>query len=213
MKGAKENLHNQRKNYDKYSLSPESAQENPFSQFDIWYKEAAALKTFEANAFVLSTASNNIPKSRVVLLKEYAASGFVFFTNYNSQKGKDILNNPIVSLLFFYEQMQRQIRVLGKAERVSEEQSDAYFYSRPLKSQYGAMLSAQSDELKEDANLEDELAKLVNANKKPQRPKHWGGYIVKASSFEFWQGRPSRLHDRICYEKSNNSWRKFRVAP
>lgn len=213
LKGAKENLHAQRRSYDKHVLSLESATDNPFSQFDLWYKEAAALESFEANAMVISSVKDNIPQSRVVLLKEYSENGFVFFTNYESNKGRELASNPNVSVLFFYEEMQRQIRIIGKAQKISEADSDAYFYSRPLASQYGAMISAQSQEIVSKDDLEAKLESYIASNKKPQRPKHWGGYLIVASYFEFWQGRPSRMHDRICYDKINDAWRKFQVAP
>lgn len=207
-------LHDERISYDKSSLSLENAATSPFVQFDQWYKEAAALKSFEANAMVLSTVNESgWPSSRVVLLKEYAQEGFVFFSNYESRKGEELRKNSKVSVLFFYEQQQRQIRITGEAKMLSDEENDAYFYSRPLKSQYGAMVSPQSQRINQKKDLEEAAAKMLSDNKKPQRPKSWGGYIIKPTSFEFWQGRPSRLHDRICYELQNKEWQKYIIAP
>ena len=211
-----QNLHQERKVYKKSSLSIDNTENNPISQFDIWYQEAAALKTFEANAMVLSTVDDKgFPHSRIVLLKSYSDKGFIFYSNYNSLKGRDLEKNPKVSLLFFYEQMERQIRISGEVVKLSEEENDQYFYSRPLESQLGAMVSPQSSIIPSKKILEVELEKLKNSNKKPQRPKHWGGYLIKASYFEFWQGRPSRLHDRICFERhhSDEFWNKFTIAP
>lgn len=210
----KKSLHHERKNYDKSSLSIDNTAASPFLQFDQWYKEAASLGTFEANAMVVSTVdAKGAPSSRVVLLKEYSNEGFVFFSNYNSHKGKDIQLNSKASILFFYEQLQRQIRIQGELLRLSDEENDAYFYTRPLESQYGAMVSPQSQRIESKRDLEDAVKELLASNKKPQRPESWGGYILKASSFEFWQGRPSRMHDRICYELENHLWQKFQIAP
>lgn len=214
MDSLKKNLHHERKSYDKDSLSLSNAAESPFSQFDDWYKEAAALGTFEANAMVLSTSSlKGLPSSRVVLLKEYSKEGFVFFSNYDSRKGAELNSNDHVAILFFYEQLQRQIRIEGKVEKLSEKENDAYFYSRPIESQYGAMASPQSQAIESKEALEKAVEELVKSNKKPQRPVSWGGYIVKAVNFEFWQGRPNRLHDRICYQLINNTWQKIQIAP
>jgi len=210
-----QNLHQERKVYKKATLSYENAANNPFHQFDIWYKEAAALQTFEANAMVVSTASKDaIPHSRIVLLKSYSDDGLIFYSNYNSAKGQDLKENPQISILFFYEEMERQIRIQGEAVKLSEKENDDYFYSRPIESQFGAIVSPQSHKIADKAALEAELSALIHSNKKPQRPKHWGGYLVKANYFEFWQGRPSRFHDRICYQKQKDAtWNKFIIAP
>jgi pyridoxamine 5'-phosphate oxidase len=207
-------LHHERKTYDKASLSLANAADNPFLQFDLWYKEAADLGGFEANAMVISTASlKGLPSSRVVLLKEYSNEGFVFFSNYNSRKGAELALNNQISILFFYEQLQRQIRIEGHVEKLSDQQNDDYFYSRPLESQYGAMVSPQSELIEDKQALESAAQDLMKSNKKPHRPASWGGYIVKARNFEFWQGRPSRLHDRICYQLKNKIWQKNQIAP
>lgn len=208
------NLHHERRTYDKSILDINEVEQNPFKQFDLWYQEAAALGGFEANAMTLSTANaEGYPSSRVVLLKAYSTKGFIFFTNYKSQKGQEMAANRHVSLLFFYEQMQRQIRIVGQVQKIAEEASEAYFKTRPIESQYGAMISEQSHSLTSKKILEEEFEKLLRSNKKPQRPKHWGGYLVVPSYFEFWQGRPSRLHDRVSYTKQENSWSLKLLAP
>jgi pyridoxamine 5'-phosphate oxidase len=208
------NLHQERKTYNKSEIIWENTPNDPFIKFDKWYHEAGELGTFEANAMILATASKEaLPNARVVLLKEYSKEGFVFFSNYESQKGKELAQNPQVSLLFFYESMERQIRIHGIVRKISEEASDAYFYSRPIDSQFGAMASPQSKEIESQDTLEENFKSLLTSNKKPQRPSHWGGYIVQANYFEFWQGRPNRMHNRICYEFKANTWRKFLIAP
>lgn len=208
------NLHNERINYDKSTLHISQAKKNPFKQFDLWYHEAAEHGGFEANAMTLSTVdAKGVPSSRVVLLKEYSNEGLVFFTNYMSQKGEEMLKNDNVSLLFFYEQMQRQIRITGKVQKLSDQESEAYFNTRPIESQYGAMLSNQSHRINSKEELEQEFNRLLKSNKKTQRPKHWGGYIVKPSYFEFWQGRPNRMHDRISYAIQKDSWSIDLLSP
>lgn len=207
-------LHNERRSYEKDELHINNTNNNPFIQFDSWYKEAATLKKFEANAMILSTVSKTFqPSSRVVLLKAYNESGFQFFTNYNSLKGLEIATNNKVSVLFFYEAMERQIRIEGKASKLSEDENDEYFYSRPLESQYGAMASNQSSLLKNKFELEDKLNELKKLHTKPKRPLNWGGYNIKPHYFEFWQGRPNRLHDRVAYQLVNNNWTKNLLFP
>lgn len=209
-----EKLHNQRRNYGKELLNIENTAESPFFQFDLWYKQAAKLQTFEANAMLISTVGKNMqPSSRVVLLKAYSEKGLQFFTNYNSKKGMQLLENNKVSLLFFYEAMERQIRIEGTATKLSDKENDEYFYSRPIESQYGAMVSDQSSVLNSKAVLEVQLQTIKEKYKKPQRPKNWGGYIIKPHYFEFWQGRPNRLHDRIAYTLKNSIWQKSILAP
>jgi len=206
-----------RKDYKLKSLSEDDVLQNAVLQFDIWFKEALAAEVAEPNAMVLSTVGERgKPSSRVVLIKEYDQTGFTFFTNYHSQKGTDMLLNPSACLNFFWPQLERQIRIEGIVEKVSEQESIEYFNSRPWESRVGAWVSNQSSEVSNRKTLED-LFEELNAKFKREgnipKPSYWGGYLLKPSFIEFWQGRPSRLHDRICYEYENNNWRIFRLAP
>ena len=185
---------------------------NPFDIFGIWFAAAVYNEEGEVNAVVISTVDAlNKPHSRVVLLKEFSSKGFVFFTNYLSAKGKQLSNNPHISLLFFWQKLQRQVRIEGQVQKVSTRQSDEYFYSRPVESQFGAMASKQSEPLNNKKELLNYFEQLKNENK-PKRPKHWGGYIVKPEYFEFWQGQPNRLHDRVVY-KFEQTWKKHLLYP
>lgn len=207
-------LHKKRINYDQAVLRLEDTAASPFLQFDQWYHEAETYGGFEENAMVLSTADDKgMPTSRVVLLKEYSNKGFVFYSNYASEKGRQMAQNKQVSLLFFYEALQRQIRINGIVERVSEEASEAYFKTRPVESQYGAMASNQSTIISSKEELERYFEQLKSGDTAPKRPKNWGGYIVKPHYFEFWQGRPSRMHDRVFYRKEKETWVKGLLSP
>jgi pyridoxamine 5'-phosphate oxidase len=189
--------------------------DNPFQLFNLWYKEAFDSKQLEANAFNLSTVGEmGHPSSRILYLKELIDGKFVFFTNYNSQKGTELGVNPFASMLFFWPGLQRQIRIEGAIVKTEEKISDDYFHSRPRGSQIGAWASQQSEELDNRENLENLVKSL--AKKYPEfvpRPPHWGGYYLIPEKFEFWQGRPSRLHDRIAFQKQENNWRIFRKNP
>ncbi|MFL5753296.1 MAG: pyridoxamine 5'-phosphate oxidase [Bacteroidia bacterium] len=204
-----------RKDFSGELLDEHEVSENPVIQFELWFKEAIKANANEPNAMVLSTASHNKPSARVVLLREYGDKGFSFFTNYNSRKGKDLSENPFACLTFFWPELERQIRIEGIAEVNTKEASDNYFNSRPRNSRIGAWSSPQSKVIRN----REELEKLVSDfNKKypgenVPRPEHWGGYILKPTYFEFWQGRPSRLHDRICYTLENGKWKIERLAP
>ena len=208
-------LQNTRHQYDKGILTENHLQENPISQFEIWMNEAISANVAEPNAMVLSTVSNNSPSSRIVLLKSVNESGFTFYTNYESRKGSDMQSNPNVSVNFFWQIQARQIRIEGKVEKVSAEDSDLYFKSRPRDSQIGAWGSAQSKAIKSRKELEETISLLNNQYKDQDipRPPHWGGYLIRPSKIEFWQGRPNRLHDRFLYELTNNAWTVFRLAP
>lgn len=189
--------------------------EEPFTLFNSWYKEAFDTNQPEANAFVLSTVDNEQrPSSRIIYLKELLEGEFLFYTNYKSHKGQDLEENNNASMLFFWPGKERQIRIEGTVEKVSSETSDAYFASRPRGSQVGAWASEQSKELTDREMLENRVAEF--AQKFPTevpRPPHWGGYKLKPRVIEFWQGRPSRLHDRIIFSLENNSWKIFRKNP
>jgi len=208
-----ENLYNFRKNYTKFQLDKDSVNQNPFYQFDLWLKEAIEDGTFEANAFMLSTVSlENKPSSRVLLLKQIVEEGFIFFTNYNSKKAKELSNNNNASILFFWEKFERQVRIEGVIEKIPEVMSNDYFKSRPLASQIGAVVSNQS-EIIEDREIIENRFKELSKKKTIEKPKHWGGYILKPTYFEFWQGRANRLHDRIIYIFQDNSWNIKRISP
>lgn len=207
---------NIRQEYIKDSLSINDVAENPFDQFKLWFEQTLESNLFyDPTAFTLSTSDNDCtPHSRVVLLKDFDKDGFVFFTNYNSKKGKDIAENNKVSMLFFWDRLERQVRVNGNASKISPEMSNEYFDSRPYESRIGAIASNQSESLKSKKELEDriELLKKEYPNN-PKRPDNWGGYIIKPNYFEFWQGRESRLHDRIVYENQNEEWVKKLLNP
>jgi len=210
-------LSNYRKSYEKSELLLSTVPENPMQLFQTWFYEIDnSGTTDEANAMTVSTIGlDGFPKSRVVLLKKYTHEGFIFYTNYNSEKGKAIANNNNVCVSFFWHAAERQIIVKGKAVKIAENLSDGYFESRPKGSQLGAIVSNQS-EVVDRTNLEEKLKSLeaTYSDKPIPRPKHWGGFIIKPVEIEFWQGRPNRLHDRIRYQlEEDYSWKIERLAP
>ncbi|MFD2099182.1 pyridoxamine 5'-phosphate oxidase [Flagellimonas iocasae] len=212
------NLGNYRKSYEKSSLTEDAIKENPLEQFQKWFYEVEASDGVdETNAMTVSTIGlDGFPKSRVVLLKKYTHEGFIFYTNYNSEKGRAIAQNPAVCLSFFWPIMERQVIIKGTAEKIAENLSDGYFESRPVGSQLGAVVSNQSEVIESREILENELKALEKKyeGKSIGRPKHWGGYLVRPISMEFWQGRPNRLHDRIRYTlQENYDWKIERLAP
>jgi pyridoxamine 5'-phosphate oxidase len=185
-------------------------------QFTHWWEDATTSNIDEVNAFVLSTVdANRAPASRVVLLKGYTPEGFIFFTNYDSNKGKEIEANPNVAMNFFWKELERQVRITGTIKKISEEESAEYFHSRPLGSQVGAWASPQSQVIPNRDFLEKNFAEHTEKYKEGNvpLPPHWGGYIVHPTQVEFWQGRSSRLHDRIRYSFENHQWTKVRLAP
>ncbi len=211
-------LGNYRKTYDKSELIEENVSENPMQQFQTWFYETEQSDSVdEPNAMTVSTLGlDGYPKSRVVLLKKYTYEGFIFYTNYNSEKGRAIAKNPQVCISFFWPGLERQIIIKGNAEKIAENLSDGYFESRPDGSKLGAIVSDQSSVISSRAFLEDKLKKLEAAHegKEIPRPKYWGGFIVKPVSMEFWQGRPNRLHDRIRYTlQPDFDWKMERLAP
>jgi pyridoxamine 5'-phosphate oxidase len=209
-------LKNLRLNYKKSAIDFKNLEDNPISFFLKWFDDTLKVNKDEANACVLSTVSvENKPSSRVVLLKSVNEKGFTFFTNYKSDKSLDIQNNPNVSLNFYWPELERQVRITGIAEQISPKDSDEYFKNRPRESQMGAWLSHQSTSIGLYYDFMDTLNKLESTfkGKDIERPLHWGGYCVIPSKIEFWQGRPSRLHDRLLYEFDENVWNKKRLAP
>jgi pyridoxamine 5'-phosphate oxidase len=205
-----------RKEYQLKSLSEDEVNNNPIVQFDTWWKEAVNAEIVEVNAMTLATASTDgVPSARIVLLKEFTEQGFVFYTNYESYKAQQLAENPRASLLFFWKELERQIRITGLVEKVSEEESDVYFNSRPIGSRIGASASPQSHTIENRQWLEQKVKETEDKwNDETKRPSFWGGYRVKPVIIEFWQGRPSRLHDRIQYTlQENGGWMKERLAP
>ena len=207
-----------RKSYEKSALTEQSISENPMELFQKWFYEVEASESVnEANAMTIATiGTDGYPKSRVVLLKKYTHEGFIFYTSYESEKGKAIAKDPNVCLSFFWAILERQIIIKGKAEKIAENLSDGYFESRPLGSKLGAIVSEQSSVIPSRHFLEEKLQNLEKSliGNEINRPKHWGGYIVKPVSIEFWQGRPNRLHDRIRYSlQADFNWKIERLAP
>ncbi|TSJ39541.1 pyridoxamine 5'-phosphate oxidase [Mucilaginibacter corticis] len=213
----KEELQNLRQDYSAATLSEKSINVNPIKQFDIWFNEAVAAEIHEPNAMTLATATaDGRPSARIVLLKGFDANGFAFYTNYLSRKGKELTKNPNAAIVFFWGELERQVRIEGTIEKLSKEQSEQYFHSRPKLSQIGALASPQSQEIAGRDELEAKMSQLEGeyADKEVPKPSYWGGYILKPRLIEFWQGRRSRLHDRIVFKKiDNKSWKKVRLAP
>lgn len=205
-----------RKTYQKKTLDEKDVAGDPLDQFKIWWAEAVAANADEVNAMTLATATREgRPSARTVLLKGIHENGFVFFTNYESRKGHEIMNNPHVALLFFWKELERQVRIEGSIQKIDARESEAYFQSRPFESRIGAWTSPQSQVIPGRSFLEEKqkAVELKFENKKIPRPEHWGGYIVTPDTVEFWQGRPGRLHDRILYTPDGKGWRKERLAP
>ncbi len=206
-----------RRDYSLQTLDESGVAENPFDQFAIWWKEAVSSEIDEVNAMTLATVGDDgMPAARIVLLKGYDANGFVFFTNYESKKGKDLLKHPAAALVFFWKELERQIRISGMVEKVSAVESDTYFQSRPEGSKLGAWASPQSKVISSRKVIESQLESYQQSyHQQPiPRPPYWGGYRVVPHTIEFWQGRSSRLHDRIQYKKDTpGNWIITRLAP
>lgn len=211
-------LSDYRKSYEKSGLDEATISENPLEVFQRWFHEVEASDGLdEPNAMTVSTLGlDGYPKNRVVLLKKFTFEGFIFYTNYNSEKGRAIAHDPRVSLSFFWPNLERQVIIKGAAEKIAENLSDGYFESRPRGSQLGAMVSEQSEPITSREALENRLRSLEaeTEGKQLERPKHWGGYLVRPISIEFWQGRPNRLHDRIRYSlQEDYNWKIERLQP
>ncbi len=201
--------------YKKKSLTENSINKDPFKQFSKWFEQAMSADFILPNAMALATATmEGKPSVRMVLLKEFDESGFVFFTNYSSKKGKDLESNPQASVLFYWESLERQVRIDGSVEKITKQESEAYFATRPIKSRVGAWASNQSSVIESrSAIVKDFLKYLVKFGKNVPLPPAWGGYRLKPEEFEFWQGRPNRLHDRIRFTKHKDGWKIERLAP
>lgn len=212
-----EQLQNLRREYASRALNEHEVLSDPIDQFKLWFKEALEAEVWEPNAMTLATANVDFkPSARIVLLKGVEEKGFVFYTNYNSRKGKELLWNPYACLVFMWHELERQVRICGRVEKVSRQESIEYFKSRPEGSRIGAWVSAQSEEIESREVLEKKFEELSRqwSGKEIECPEYWGGYVVIPYEIEFWQGRPNRLHDRILYTLENgNAWHKKRLSP
>jgi len=216
-KGIREYVQQDRRDFKNQDISKETMADDPLVQFEQWFGEALQAKIQEPYAFTLATASTKgVPNARVVYMRDLSKEGFAFFTNYHSDKGADLAENPHCTANFFWMELDRQVKFSGTAEKLSPEASDAYFNSRPRGSRIGAWTSDQSSVLKDREELLRKLEKWTQEfeGKDVPRPPHWGGYLIKPSKVEFWQGRESRLHDRILYTlTANGKWLKDRLSP
>ena len=208
-------LHDIRKQYIFSSLDEQNVLLNPFDQFDVWLQEVIESDQLEPTSMVVSTVDDKQqPHSRVVLLKQLTVKGFVFYTNYEGQKARQMAQNNKVSLLFFWPTLERQVRITGTVKKISETLSTAYFLSRPLESRIAAWASPQSQFIRSKDFLEKQVQYYQNKfGDTVPKPPHWGGFIVKPLTFEFWQGRPNHLHDRLLFSKENKEWKITRLAP
>ena len=216
MELTKEMIQSLRQDYSAAQLNEGDVNKNPIKQFEQWFAAAVESQIYEPNVMTLATADKTgKPNARIVLLKGFDENGFSFYTNYLSEKAKEIKKNPQACLVFFWAELERQVRIEGKIEKLSKEASEKYFHSRPIGSQIGAIVSPQSQVITDRKNLELKVAELTETyqNKTIPKPAHWGGYIVKPTAIEFWQGRSNRLHDRIKYELINGKWQTSRLAP
>ena len=205
-----------RKSYERAELNEEASQADPLQQFDQWLKEAIHSEVPEPNAMTLATVGSDLrPSTRVVLIKDYDARGIVWYTNYESRKGRELAGNPFAALQFHWVELERVVRIEGVVERVSAEESDAYFHSRPLDSRIGAWASPQSEVITGRGVLVANAAKYAaQFLLQPPRPPHWGGYRLQPDNWQFWQGRKSRLHDRLRYQmQGDGTWLRDRLAP
>ena len=208
-------IQNLRRQYSKSTLSASSVSKDPFKQFEKWFQDVLNSGFLEPNAMTLATASKTgKPSARIVLLKGIHDNGFVFYTNYKSKKGKEIEENPYGSLLFYWDKLERQIRIEGIIEKVSQKESEEYFNTRPYKSRVGAWASRQSSVIESRSAIVKEFLKyMMKFKTHVPLPDVWGGYRLLPETFEFWQGRPNRLHDRIRYNKNKTGWKIDRLAP
>jgi len=211
-----ETLQNLRQDYRAAELTEQEVDKDPILQFGAWFTDAMSAKIFEPNVMTLATADKSgKPSARIVLLKGFNHEGFTFYTNYNSHKGKELTENPYAALVFFWAELERQVRIEGSVTKIDPQISDQYFHSRPVGSQIGAIASPQSSIIESRDLLEVKVNQLTAElqDKEIPRPEHWGGYIVKPTTIEFWQGRASRLHDRINYHLVDGNWIINRLAP
>jgi pyridoxamine 5'-phosphate oxidase len=216
MELTKEMIQSLRQDYRTAQLQESDINKNPIQQFEKWFADALKAELYEPNAMTLATADKNgKPNARIVLLKGFDENGFNFYTNYLSQKGKELKKNPQACLVFFWAELERQVRIEGKVEKLDKITSEAYFHSRPIGSQIGAIASPQSQIIPNRNGIEAKVEELTLTyqDKTIPKPAHWGGYIVKPTAIEFWQGRSNRLHDRIRYEFVNGKWQTNRLAP
>jgi pyridoxamine 5'-phosphate oxidase len=214
----KKSIENLRRDYRSATLSESDIPADPISQFSKWFLEVLSSGLYDPNAMILATSTHDgKPSARVLLLKGFDEKGFIFYTSFLSRKGKEIARNPVVALTFYWAELERQVRIEGTVEKMTKEQSEEYFHSRPRESQIGAIASPQSQEIENRDILEKkwhELDAQYAGKEIIPKPASWGGYIVKPQSVEFWQGRSNRLHDRIVYRRSDkNSWKIVRLAP
>lgn len=212
----RKSIQNLRREYKLNKLSEESVHHNPIKQFEIWFKDVLKIGVAEPNAMILATSGEKAkPSARVILLKGLSINGFTFFTNYNSRKGKNLSENSSACLLFFWAELERQIRTEGKIKKISKTESQKYFDSRPLESRLAAWASEQSKIIsnREFLELRYKIFEKKFSGRKIPLPPNWGGYILIPKYFEFWQGRENRLHDRICYKKQKGIWKIYRLAP